>query len=87
MGVVELAMGGRGPALLEGAGVGLPDADVDELVGRTEGWPVGLYLAALALRAGGRGPGRAGFTGQDRFLADYLRQSCWRICHRSWWRS
>jgi LuxR family transcriptional regulator, maltose regulon positive regulatory protein len=75
VGVAELAMGkGEARLLLEGAEVGLPDADVDDLVRRTEGWPVGLYLAALALRAGGPGP-PAGpvFTGQDRFLADYLR--------------
>jgi LuxR family transcriptional regulator, maltose regulon positive regulatory protein len=75
VGVAELAMGRReARMLLEGAEVGLSDADVDELVGRTEGWPVGLYLAALALRAGGPHPtvGSA-FTGQDRFLADYLR--------------
>ena len=36
---------GRGGALL-GAGVELADEDVRELVQRTEGWPVGLYLAA-----------------------------------------
>ncbi|HKQ00172.1 MAG TPA: LuxR C-terminal-related transcriptional regulator [Actinomycetes bacterium] len=75
VGVAELAMGAReARLLLEGAEVGLPDADVDELVGRTEGWPVGLYLAALALRAGGPHPSAgSAFTGQDRFLADYLR--------------
>ena len=39
-------------ALLEGAGVQLGDAEAAKLIGRTEGWPVGLYLAALALRAG-----------------------------------
>jgi LuxR family maltose regulon positive regulatory protein len=75
VGTAELAMGrSEARMLLEGAEVGLSDADVDELVGRTEGWPVGLYLAALALRAGGPHP-RVGsaFTGQDRFLADYLR--------------
>jgi LuxR family maltose regulon positive regulatory protein len=61
-------------ALLEGAGVGLADADVDELVRRTEGWPVGLYLAALAVKAGGpRTAVRPAFTGDDRFMADYLR--------------
>jgi LuxR family maltose regulon positive regulatory protein len=75
VGVAELAMGAReARLLLEGAEVGLPDADVDELVGRTEGWPVGLYLAALALRAGGPHPSAgSAFTGQDRFLADFLR--------------
>jgi LuxR family maltose regulon positive regulatory protein len=74
LGVEELAMDHQeARALLEGAGVGLDDAEVDELVARTEGWPVGLYLAALAHKAGG--PPRhawAGFTGDDRFMADYL---------------
>jgi LuxR family maltose regulon positive regulatory protein len=75
LGVEELAMDDReARALLEGAGVGLDDAEVDELIGRTEGWPVGLYLAALAHKAGGpRRPAWAGFTGDDRFMADYLR--------------
>jgi LuxR family transcriptional regulator, maltose regulon positive regulatory protein len=46
---------------------------VTDLVRRTEGWPVGLYLAALAHQAGGQ-PANAGlaFAGDDRFLADYL---------------
>ena len=39
-------------ALLGGAGVGLGAREVDGLVRRTEGWPAGLYLAALAMRAG-----------------------------------
>jgi len=75
VGVAELAMGtSEARRLLEGAEVELPDADVDELVGRTEGWPVGLYLAALALRAGGpHASAGSPFTGEDRFLADYLR--------------
>ena len=60
-------------ALLDGAGVGLDDAEVEELLARTEGWPVGLYLAALAHKAGGPGGHAwAGFTGDDRFMADYL---------------
>jgi LuxR family maltose regulon positive regulatory protein len=59
--------------LLEGAGVGLDDAAVNDLLRRTEGWPVGLYLAALAYKAGGpRRHAWAGFTGDDRFMADYL---------------
>jgi LuxR family maltose regulon positive regulatory protein len=31
--------------------LGLARGDVEELVARTEGWPAGLYLAALSLRA------------------------------------
>jgi LuxR family maltose regulon positive regulatory protein len=73
-GVEELAMDRQeAVALLEGAGVQLDDTEVNDLVKRTEGWPVGLYLAALALQAEALpatdGPG---FTGDDRFMADYL---------------
>jgi LuxR family transcriptional regulator, maltose regulon positive regulatory protein len=54
IGVEELAMDHQeARALLEGTGVGLGDAETAELIGRTEGWPVGLYLAALALQTGG----------------------------------
>jgi LuxR family maltose regulon positive regulatory protein len=74
LGAADLAMDEReGRALLAGAGVGLSDPEVTELVSRTEGWPVGLYLAALARKAGdpGRSAGVA-FTGDDRLMADYL---------------
>ncbi len=62
-------------ALLAGAGVvGLSDPEVDHLVRRTEGWPAGLYLAALAMNAGARtSRSTSTFTGDDRFMADYLR--------------
>ena len=60
--------------LLAGAGADLGSEAVAELLRRTEGWPAGLYLAALALRDG---PWEAGaleaFSGDDRFVADYLR--------------
>jgi LuxR family transcriptional regulator, maltose regulon positive regulatory protein len=74
IGADELAMDQQeARALLEGAGVGLGDAEVSELIGRTEGWPVGLYLAALALQAGEpQATAGPGFTGEDRFMADYL---------------
>jgi LuxR family maltose regulon positive regulatory protein len=72
IGADELAMDQQeARALLEGAGVGLADAEVAELVGRTEGWPVGLYLAALALQAGGQQ--HPSGLGVHRFMADYLR--------------
>jgi LuxR family maltose regulon positive regulatory protein len=60
--------------LLDAAGVEL-DADVlSELTERTEGWPAGLYLAALSLQAGApRSASPAGFTGDDRFLSEYFR--------------
>ena len=60
--------------LIEGVGVGLDDDDLAELVMHTEGWPVGLYLAALALKAGDRSSAtRFVYTGDDRLVADYLR--------------
>jgi LuxR family maltose regulon positive regulatory protein len=75
IGAKELAMDQReARALLEGAGVHLTPVQVADLTGRTEGWPVGLYLAALAVKAGGEPHPVAGFgfTGDDRFMADYL---------------
>jgi LuxR family maltose regulon positive regulatory protein len=60
--------------LLRGAGVELDAAEVADLTGRTEGWPAGLYLAALSLQAGAPGPTRAeAFTGEDRLVAEYFR--------------
>jgi LuxR family transcriptional regulator, maltose regulon positive regulatory protein len=41
-----------------------------EVTGRTEGWPVGLYLAAMIARSDReRGPS---VSGDDRYVADYL---------------
>jgi LuxR family transcriptional regulator, maltose regulon positive regulatory protein len=46
--------------------------ETDELVKRTEGWPAGLYLAALALTSG-FGTTAFSFAGDDRLIVDYLR--------------
>ena len=60
-------------SLLQAAEVALDDADVAELHRRTEGWPVGLYLAALYLREGGMlGQAVAAFGGDDRFVSEYV---------------
>ena len=60
--------------LLAGAGVELGAEAVGELLRRTEGWPAGLYLAALALRDGPSGADMPDLlAGDDRFIADYLR--------------
>ncbi|MDP9133811.1 MAG: hypothetical protein M3N56_03175, partial [Actinomycetota bacterium] len=59
--------------LLDAAGVELDADPLSELTEHTEGWPAGLYLAALSLQAGAPSPGSAGFTGDDRFLSDYFR--------------
>ena len=59
--------------LNEDQGLGLEPAEVERLLERTEGWPAGLYLAALSLR--GRADKREfidDFAGDDRHLVDYL---------------
>ncbi len=75
LGVDELAMTGlEGRALLDAAGVELTDAEMDQLLDRAEGWPVGLYLGALTLKAGGaREQAGLPFSGDDRLMAEYLR--------------
>ena len=51
----------------------LAEEDVAELHQRTEGWPAGLYLAALYLREGGSLASAAfSFGGDDRLVSDYL---------------
>jgi LuxR family maltose regulon positive regulatory protein len=58
--------------LLGAAGVELGASDLSELTRRTEGWPAGLYLAALSLRAGAADAhGAEGFD-DDRFVSEYL---------------
>ena len=60
--------------LLQAAGVELDPSELSELTERTEGWPAGLYLAALSLQAGApSSAGAAGFNGDDRFVSDYFR--------------
>ena len=75
IGVDDLAMDDtEARTLLEQAGVTLGEPELIALLDRTEGWPAGLYLAALALRAGSSDE-HAGyrFSGDDRLMADYLR--------------
>jgi LuxR family maltose regulon positive regulatory protein len=60
--------------LLEAAGVDLDADALFELTERTEGWPAGLYLAALSMHAGAPSPASAaGFSGGDRFVSEYFR--------------
>src|SRR6516225_2762141 len=71
----DLAMGPQEASqLLKGAGAEADEASLADLLQRTEGWPAGLYIAALAMKSGNR-PSAAGFTltGDDIFMADYLR--------------
>jgi LuxR family transcriptional regulator, maltose regulon positive regulatory protein len=60
-------------ALLQAAELALDEDEVAALHERTEGWPVGLYLAALYLREGGSvGTAAFSFRGDDRFVSEYL---------------
>ncbi len=79
-GIVEISAGdlAMGPLeasyLLKGAGAEVSEAGVHDLLQQTEGWPAGLYIAALAMKSGTR-RSEAGFTltGDDIFMGDYLR--------------
>ena len=64
----------RRSSLLKGAGVEADEASLRDLLQRTEGWPAGLYIAALAIKSGTR-QSDAGFTftGDDVYMGDYLR--------------
>jgi LuxR family transcriptional regulator, maltose regulon positive regulatory protein len=57
------------------AGVTLNGSDLSSLLTRTEGWPAGVYLAALSLR-GHPSPHTFidQFTGNNRFIADFLAE-------------
>src|SRR5215472_9949018 len=71
----DLAMGPlEASSLLKGAGVEADAATVHDLLQRTEGWPAGLYIAALATKSGARRTGVGfSFSGDDVYMGDYLR--------------
>jgi LuxR family maltose regulon positive regulatory protein len=75
VGVNELAMDRQeAQLLLRGVGAEFSDDEVEALVDQTEGWPVGLYLAALASRRRGHAVASSvAFRGDDRLMRDYLR--------------
>jgi LuxR family transcriptional regulator, maltose regulon positive regulatory protein len=57
------------------AGVQLSEPDMAELIKRTEGWPAGIYLAALSLQ-GHCSPSTfiREFTGNNRYIVDFLTE-------------
>jgi len=60
--------------LLSDAGLTLDDDAVAVLHRQTEGWPVGLYLAALYLREGGSvGTAAVSFGGDDWLVSEYVK--------------
>jgi LuxR family transcriptional regulator, maltose regulon positive regulatory protein len=57
------------------AGIRLGEPDLGQLMERTEGWPAGVYLAAVSLR--GHPSPQAfirQFTGNNRFIVDFLAE-------------
>lgn len=70
LGPDDLRMGNEEAGeLMRASGVELAEAELAELVDQAEGWPAGLYLATMAIRAGVK---PTTFRGDDRFVADYL---------------
>ena len=71
----DLAMGpSEACSLLKQAGVEVGQAALRDLLQRTEGWPAGLYIAALAIKSGTRHSDVGfTFTGDDMYMGDYLR--------------
>ena len=60
-------------SLLRNADFTLSEEEVAELHRRTEGWPAGLYLAALYLREGGSFAGAVfAFGGDDQLVSEYV---------------
>ena len=61
-------------SLLRNAGVSIGEDDVAELHRRTEGWPAGLFLAALGLREGRPVASAAdAFGGADLLVSEYMK--------------
>ena len=74
--------GETGDLLNSALGLGLSTHDIAALESRTEGWVAGLQMAALSLR--GQSDPEAhdfvsAFTGDDRYVADYLLD---QVLHR-----
>jgi LuxR family maltose regulon positive regulatory protein len=72
----DLAMGTpEAHTIFTAAAVDVDDDDLSALVARTEGWPAGLYLAALSLgEQSDVHEGVTKFAGDDRYVADYVRE-------------
>ena len=74
VGVSDLRLDEREAGLLfEAADVELEAGELAELTERTEGWPAGLYLAALSIQAGSAATSVGAFSGDDRFVSEYFR--------------
>ncbi len=61
-------------ALFDAAGVPVGPSELETLLDHTEGWPAGLYLAALCTRdQDDPSHALACFAGNDHLVADYMR--------------
>lgn len=73
VGVADLALDERAVEhIFASAQVALTPSQAVEVVERTEGWPVGLHLAALIARDARHLPWSV--SGEDRYLAEYLER-------------
>lgn len=66
----------EGGALVQATGLRLSEAEVDELLRRTEGWAAGMYLATLPSSSTGSAGTPGGLPaplGSDTLIAEYLR--------------
>jgi len=67
----DLALGSDGARqIFAAASIDLTGEAAAAVTARTEGWPVGLHLAALIAKDSSEDP--TGITGEDRYVADYL---------------
>jgi LuxR family transcriptional regulator, maltose regulon positive regulatory protein len=74
LGAHDLAMSpDEAATLLERTGGGTAGERAATLVQLTEGWPIGLYFAGLAVRLGGRPVTAISSGAVDRYLDGYLR--------------
>src|SRR5213079_2640101 len=75
LGADDLAMTpGEATLLLRRAGLALDAREITTLMRSTEGWPMGLALAGVAIGEQHRvGAAVAGFAGDDRLVAEYLQ--------------
>ncbi len=73
VGTDDLAMlDGEARALLDAAEVDV-GSNFADVMARTEGWPAGLYLVALSIKAGVPPDQAVRTGGDDRIVVDYLR--------------
>ena len=70
-GASDLALDAAGAAqIFAQADLDISPATATTVTERTEGWPVGLYLAAVIARDGDKA--QVAISGDDRYVADYL---------------